>query len=57
MAGAARDLEVQAALLDAMGCGPEAVVVLHVGGGSRATRSAVSRPGSSSFRTRRAPGW
>ncbi|MDA0184232.1 UV DNA damage repair endonuclease UvsE [Solirubrobacter phytolaccae] len=31
--GAARDLEVQAALLDAMGCGPEAVVVLHVGGG------------------------
>ena len=32
MAGAARDLEVQAALLDAMGCGPEAVVVLHVGG-------------------------
>ena len=32
MAGAARDLEVQAALLDAMGCAPEAVVVLHVGG-------------------------
>lgn len=30
--GAIRDLEVQAALLDAMGCGPEAVVVLHVGG-------------------------
>jgi UV DNA damage endonuclease len=30
--GAVRDLEVQAALLDAMGCGPEAVVVLHVGG-------------------------
>jgi UV DNA damage endonuclease len=29
--GAIRDLEVQAALLDAMGCGPEAVVVLHVG--------------------------
>ena len=31
VAGAIRDLEVQAALLDAMGCGPEAVVVLHVG--------------------------
>jgi len=31
VAGAVRDLEVQAALLDAMGCGPEAVVVLHVG--------------------------
>jgi UV DNA damage endonuclease len=32
VAGAIRDLEVQAALLDHMGCGPEAVVVLHVGG-------------------------
>jgi len=31
VAGAIRDLEVQAALLDAMGCGREAVVVLHVG--------------------------
>ena len=30
--GAIRDLELQAALLDAMGLGPEAVVVLHVGG-------------------------
>jgi UV DNA damage endonuclease len=30
--GAIRDLEVQAALFDRMGCGPEAVVVLHVGG-------------------------
>jgi len=30
--GAIRDLECQAALLDAMGLGPEAVVVLHVGG-------------------------
>jgi UV DNA damage endonuclease len=29
---AIRDLECQAALLDAMGLGPEAVVVLHVGG-------------------------
>jgi UV DNA damage endonuclease len=33
VAGAVRDLEVQAALLDALGCGPEAVVVLHVGSG------------------------
>ena len=30
--GAIRDLELQARLLDAMGLGPEAVVVLHVGG-------------------------
>jgi UV DNA damage endonuclease len=30
--GAVRDLELQARLLDAMGLGPEAVVVLHVGG-------------------------
>jgi UV DNA damage endonuclease len=32
-AGAIRDLEVQAAVMDAMGLGDEAVVVLHVGGG------------------------
>jgi UV DNA damage endonuclease len=32
-AGAVRDLDVQAALLDAMGLGPEAVVVVHAGGG------------------------
>jgi UV DNA damage endonuclease len=32
--GAIRDLECQADLLDAMGLGPEAVVVLHVGGGA-----------------------
>ena len=31
-ASAARDVELQAALLDAMGTGPEAVCVLHVGG-------------------------
>jgi UV DNA damage endonuclease len=31
--GAVRDLELQARLLDAMGLGPEAVVVLHVGSG------------------------
>jgi UV DNA damage endonuclease len=30
--GAIRDLELQAELFDAMGLGPEAVVVLHVGG-------------------------
>ncbi|MCW3039108.1 MAG: damage repair endonuclease UvsE [Solirubrobacterales bacterium] len=30
--GAVRDLELQAAMMDAMGLGPEAVVVLHVGG-------------------------
>ena len=37
-ASAARDLELQGEILDAMGLGPEAVVVLHVGGaaGSRA---------------------
>lgn len=33
VAGAVRDLDVQAGLLDALGCGPEAVVVLHVGSG------------------------
>jgi UV DNA damage endonuclease len=32
-AAAIRDLELQAELMDAMGLGPEAVVVLHVGGG------------------------
>jgi UV DNA damage endonuclease len=32
VAGAIRDLECQAAMMDAMGLGPEAVVVLHVGG-------------------------
>ena len=31
-AAALRDMELQTALLDAMGLGPEAVVVLHVGG-------------------------
>jgi UV DNA damage endonuclease len=30
---AVRDLELQAELMDAMGLGPEAVVVIHVGGG------------------------
>jgi UV DNA damage endonuclease len=32
-AAAVRDLELQAELMDAMGLGPEAVVVIHVGGG------------------------
>jgi UV DNA damage endonuclease len=33
--GAVRDLDVQGALMDAMGLGPEAVIVLHVGSGQR----------------------
>ena len=37
------ELEVQAALLDAMGLGPEAVVVLHVGGGAGGTLAASDR--------------
>ncbi len=41
--GAARDLEVQAALLDAMGLGPEAVVVLHVGGAAGGFAAAMER--------------
>lgn len=40
---AALDLEVQASVLDAMGLGPEAVVVLHVGGGARGTEAAFDR--------------
>jgi UV DNA damage endonuclease len=42
-AAAAADLEVQAALLDAMGLGPEAVVVLHVGGGAGGRLTAADR--------------
>jgi UV DNA damage endonuclease len=42
-AGAAAELEVQAALLDAMGLGPEAVVVLHVGGGAGGLAAAADR--------------
>lgn len=37
------ELEVQAALLDAMGLGAEAVVVLHVGGASGGTPAALNR--------------
>ena len=42
-AAAARDVEVQAALLDAMELGPEAVCVLHVGGAAGGTGSALDR--------------
>jgi len=40
---AIRDLEVQAALLDAMGAGPEAVVVLHVGGAADGHAAGIDR--------------
>ena len=42
-AGAARDVEVQAALLDAMGTGPEAVCVLHVGGAAGGHAAGMAR--------------
>jgi UV DNA damage endonuclease len=42
-AAAAAELEVQGALLDAMGLGPEAVVVLHVGGGAGGHAAAGDR--------------
>jgi len=41
--GAVRDLELQAELLDAMGLGPEAVVVLHVGGAAGGHAAGVDR--------------
>ena len=44
-AAAIAELEVQAALLDAMGLGPEAVVVLHVGGAAGG-HEAPARTGS-----------
>jgi UV DNA damage endonuclease len=40
---AALDLELQASVLDAMGLGPDAVVVLHVGGGAGGTDAALDR--------------
>jgi UV DNA damage endonuclease len=40
---AVRELEMQAALLDAMGLGPEAVVVLHVGGAAGGCDAATDR--------------
>ena len=42
-AAAAAELEVQAALLDGMGLGPEAVVVLHVGGTAGGREAALER--------------
>ena len=42
-AAAAAELEVQAALFDAMGLGPEAVVVLHVGGAAGGIAEASDR--------------
>lgn len=42
-AAAVRDVELQAAILDAMGLGPEAVVVLHVGGASGGFGAALDR--------------
>jgi UV DNA damage endonuclease len=40
---AAREMDVMAALLDGMGCGPEAVVVLHVGGAAGGRDAAFDR--------------
>jgi UV DNA damage endonuclease len=42
-AAAVRDLELQAAVLDAMELGPEAVVVLHVGGAAGGKEAASDR--------------
>ena len=41
--GAVRDLELQADLMDAMGLGPEAVVVLHVGGAPDGVAAGIDR--------------
>jgi UV DNA damage endonuclease len=40
---AVRDLELQAELLDAMDLGPEAVIVLHVGGAAGGTAAGIER--------------
>jgi UV DNA damage endonuclease len=42
-AGAIRDVEVQAQMLDAMGAGPEAVVILHIGGAAGGREAALAR--------------
>jgi UV DNA damage endonuclease len=42
-AAAVRELEVQASMLDAMGLGPEAVVVLHVGSAAGGRRAGADR--------------
>jgi UV DNA damage endonuclease len=41
--GAIRDLELQGELMDAMGLGSEAVVVLHVGGAAGGTAAGIDR--------------
>ena len=41
--GAIRDLEIQAELMDAMGLGPEAVVVVHVGGAAGGHEAGLDR--------------
>ncbi len=41
--GAIRDLELQADMMDAMGLGPEAVVVLHVGGAAGGHEAGMDR--------------
>ena len=42
-AAAVRDVEIQAALLDAMGLGAEAVCILHVGGAAGGHEAAIER--------------
>lgn len=42
-AAAVRDLEMQAELLEAMGLGPEAVIVLHVGGAAGGLEAGLDR--------------
>ncbi len=42
-AAAALDFELQASVLDAMGCGPEAVVITHVGGAAGGREAALER--------------
>jgi UV DNA damage endonuclease len=42
-AAAALDFELQGSVLDAMGCGPEAVVVTHVGGAAGGREAALGR--------------
>jgi UV DNA damage endonuclease len=42
-AAAVRELEIQAELLDAIGLGPEAVIVLHVGGAAGGCQAGIER--------------
>ncbi len=57
-AAAIRDMELQAEILDAMGQGPEAVVVLHVGGAAGGFEVAMDRfeTGAALLSTARATG-